>query len=144
MDIEQLFITRDLNMTTKIEQDKLVFAGMIKITKEGVQSWIAEICDKFYELSYPQKRELLNFFVSLEIGGEKWEAYYKDEGQWLKLWVNIVTFYTGREDIKSEPDKNEFMDLLKDYFSSTGYSMAKKENEIDTVEGEFEGLMEDL
>jgi hypothetical protein len=118
---------------------------MIKITKNGVQSWIAEMCDKFIELSYPQKRELLDFFVSLEVGGAKWEEYHKEEGDWLKLWVNIVTFYTGREDIKSEPDKNELIDLFKDYFASSGYNTAKAENDIDIKETEaFEGLMEEL
>jgi hypothetical protein len=130
---------------TKAESDQLIFVNMIKITKEGVQSWIAEMCDKFLELSYPQKRELLAFFVSLEVGGEKWEKYYKEEGDWLKLWVNIVTFYTGREDIKSEPDKNEFIEQFKEYFGTSGYRNAKAENEIDKKETEaFEGLMEEL
>jgi len=127
-----------------VSRDKIIFVEMVKMTKNGCSSWIAEMCDRFYDLSYPQKRGLLGFFVSLEIGGESWEKNFSDEAMWLKCWVNIVTYFTGREDIKNEPDREEFLNLLKDYFSSTNYKDATNEVELKEDKKDFDDLLEDL
>jgi len=126
------------------DRDKKAYIEMVRITNEKESSWIAKMCDLFIELSYPQKRGVLTYFVELEIGPKSWERYFKDESLWMNCWGNILYYYTGREDIKSEPDQTEFIEQLKEYFKSGLYSDAKIEADEDKSDEEFGELLEDI
>lgn len=126
------------------DSDKLIFRDMVKMTKGKESSWLARMCDKFIEVSYPQKRAVLTYFIELEVGPPSWERYFKDESLWMNCWGNILYYYTGREDIKAEPDQTQFLELLSEFFSSGLYLDAKEEADKSPDEAEFGDLLEDI
>ena len=125
-------------------RDKLTFLNMVKKTESDCTSWLAEMCDLFLDLSYPQKRAILSYFVELDIGDKNWESSYNDESRWMDLWGNILYYFTGRDEIKKEPDQKQFIELIKDFFATDKYKDAKEDSTREETGESFTELLEEL
>lgn len=127
-------------------RDKDLIKKIIIDSRNEVEPWIPTMVEHFRGFSAPVMKSLLSYFVSLEIGGDYFSKYFKDEATWFKCWAHICFFFSGRADVKSEPDREEFLDHLKDYISNGGFNeaVAKADMEEDgIVEEEFNDLLEE-
>ena len=126
-----------------VEQDRIALTKIIRFTVKEKSPWLATMAECFYELSYPQMRGLLQYFAELEI----WKVInqkFEDESQWASCWGNICYYFTGREEVSTEPDRKEFMQHIKDYVSSDHYKHATEETTHGETRAAFGELLEEL
>jgi len=125
------------------ERDKRVLGAMVKCIERDRSPYLALMGELFYKLSYAQMKGMLSYFAELEI----WKVIsdkFEEEDKWVECWGNICYYFTGREEISTEPDKKELLQHIKDYVVSDKYKHAAEETLHGETREAFGGLLEGL
>ena len=79
--------------------------------------YLGKTIDAIFELPIAHQEAVIAFFME-EIGQEDWEELTEDETLYPEFFKALIMFFSGREEIKKEPDRLQLTELFQAYLES--------------------------